>query len=64
MIPLVGPTAGGMLHGRAQGCEKAARPQADSKETLLASYGLLREEALLPLDEEDTAGLSTKTRWP
>ena len=61
MIPLMGPTAGGMLHGLAQMCEEAARSQADSKEALPASYGLLREEALLPLDEEDTAGLSSKT---
>ena len=31
MIPLMGPTAGGMLHGLAQVCEVAARFQADSK---------------------------------
>jgi uncharacterized protein (DUF1501 family) len=57
MIPLVGPTAGGMLHGLAQVCEVAARFQADGKEALslmkrvaqatekvLASHGFLREE--------------------
>ena len=57
MIPLVGPTAGGMLHGLAQVCEVAARFQADGKEALslmervaqatekvLASHGYIREE--------------------
>jgi hypothetical protein len=57
MIPLVGPAAGGMLHGLAQVCEVAARFQADGKEALslmkrvtqatekvLASHGFLREE--------------------
>ena len=34
MIPLVGPTASGMLHGLARVCEAAARFHANDKEAL------------------------------
>ena len=57
MIPLVGPTASGMLHGLARVCEAAARFRANDKEALrlmervaqvtdkvLVSHAFLREE--------------------